>query len=114
LTKRIELSCQSFWEKYGISNERITPKRLRIGKEIKENEVVGLFGLCSCNGYKYCQNEDKALITKVETLWMIMHQRTKVPNIRMINIAEAHEITYEIKTMKKVNWCDLIKWTICN
>jgi hypothetical protein len=62
----------------------------------------------------YYQNEDEALIAKVETLWMIIHQRTKVSNTRMINIAEAHGITYEIKTGKKVNWCILAKWTICN
>jgi hypothetical protein len=78
--KKIELSCQSFWEKYGIYNEGITPKRPRIGKETEEDEIVTLFGPCSSIGYEYYQNEDEALIAKVETLWMIMHQRTQVPN----------------------------------
>jgi hypothetical protein len=59
--------------KYGISNEGITPKRLRIRKEIEEDKVVALFGPCSCNGYRYYHNEDEALIAKVDTLWM--HQR---------------------------------------
>ncbi len=71
--KKTELSRRSFWEKYGICNEGITSKRLKIGKEIEEEEVVGLFGPCSCNNYKYCHNEDEALISRVETLWMIMH-----------------------------------------
>jgi hypothetical protein len=43
------------------------------------------------------------LIAKVETLWMIMHQRTQVPNTWMINIAKAPRITYEIKIGKRVN-----------
>ncbi len=60
-------------QKYGINNQRITQKRLKIGKEIEE-EVEALFGPCSCNGYRYCHNEDQAFISRVETLWMIMHQ----------------------------------------
>ncbi len=60
--------------KSGISNEGITPKRLTIGKEVEEEEVVVLFGFCNRNGYKYCHNEDEVLIARVETLWMIMHQ----------------------------------------
>jgi len=73
--KKNEVSWESFWEKYGI-----TSKRLKIGEEIKEEEVVVLFGPCSPNGYEYYRNEDEALIAKVKTLWMIMHQRTQVPN----------------------------------
>ncbi len=83
--KKTELSWRIFWEKYGIYNKGITLKRLKIGKEIEEEEVVTMFGPCSCNGYRYCHYEDEALISKVETLWMIMHQRTQVPNIQMIN-----------------------------
>jgi hypothetical protein len=68
-----------------------------------------MFGLCNHNGYRYCHYEDEALISKVETLWMIMHQRTQVPNIRMINKAETCKIAYEIKIGKKVNSCMLAK-----
>jgi hypothetical protein len=101
--KKIELLHQIFWEKYGISNEGIPLKRLKIGKEIEENKVVALFGPCSYNGYRYYHNEDEASIAKVETLWMIMHQKKQVPNTQLINKAEAHEIAYEIKIIKKVN-----------
>ncbi len=48
--KKTKLSCGSFWEKYGIYNERITTKKLKIGKEIKKDEVVALFGSFNCNG----------------------------------------------------------------
>ncbi len=79
---------------------------MRIGKEI---EVVALFGPFSHNGYRYYHNEDEALIARVETLWMIMHQRTHVPNTRMINQAETCRIAYEIKIMKKMNQCVLVE-----
>jgi hypothetical protein len=76
--------------------------------------VEAFFGPCNHNGYRYCHNKDEARISRVETLWMITHQRTQVPNIRMINKAKTHGIVYEIKTRKKVNWCVLAKWTIRN
>jgi len=66
--KKNEVSWKSFWENYGI-----TPKRLKIGEEIEEEEVVVLFGPCNPNCYEYYRNEDEALIAKVKTLWMIMH-----------------------------------------
>lgn len=69
--KKNKVSWRSFWEKYGI-----TPKRLKIGKEIEEEEAVALFGPCSRNGSRYCHNDDEALIIRVKTLWMLMHQRT--------------------------------------
>ncbi len=50
--KKIKLSHRSFWEKCRISNEGITPKKLRIRKEIKEDKVVTLFGPSSCNDYR--------------------------------------------------------------
>jgi hypothetical protein len=110
--KKIKLSRRSFWEKYGICNKGIAPKRLKIRKEIEEKEVVALFGPCNCNKYKYYHTKDEALISRVETLWMIMHQRMHLPNTQMINNTKACEIAYEIKTWKKVNWCMLAKWTI--
>ncbi len=47
--KKTKLSCWSFWEKYDIFNERITPKRLRIRKEIEKDWVVALFGSSNYN-----------------------------------------------------------------
>jgi hypothetical protein len=102
-SKKTKLSRKSLWEKYGICNKGITPKKLKTRKEIKEEKVVVLFGPYSCNEYKYCHIENKALISRVETLWTIMHQKTQVPNIRMINKAETCGIAYKIKTWKKVN-----------
>jgi hypothetical protein len=47
--KKTKMLRQSFWEKYGISNEGLTPKKLKIKKEIKEDKVVALFGPYGCN-----------------------------------------------------------------
>jgi hypothetical protein len=77
---KIKLSWTSFLEKYGINNQGIKQERLKIKKEIEEEEVEALFGPCSHNGYRYCHNKDKVLISRVKTLWMIMHQQTQVPN----------------------------------
>jgi len=55
--KKAKLSQRSFWEKYGISNESMTPKRLKIRKYIEEEEVVALFGPYSHNRYKYCHQK---------------------------------------------------------
>jgi hypothetical protein len=71
--RKIEFSHTSFLDKYGITNQWITPKRLKIRKQIEEEEVEALFGPCSHNGYRYCHNKDKAFISRVKTLWMIMH-----------------------------------------
>ncbi len=77
--RKTKLSWTILSEEYGINNQRITPKRLKI-KEIEEEEVEALFGPCKCNGYRYCHNKDKALISRVETLWMIMHKWTQHSN----------------------------------
>jgi hypothetical protein len=52
--RKIELSWTSFSNKYGINNQGIASKRLKIRKEIKEEEVGALFEPCSHNGYRYC------------------------------------------------------------
>jgi hypothetical protein len=72
--RKTKLSRTSLSKEYGINNQRIAPKKLKIKKEIKEEKVETLFGPCKCNGYRYCHNKDKALISRVETLWMIMHK----------------------------------------
>jgi len=65
-----------FTFKYIKTYLKVVPKRLKIGKDIEEEDVVTLFGPYSHNGYKYCHNEYYVLIVKVEILCMIMHQRT--------------------------------------
>jgi hypothetical protein len=66
---------------------------------------------CNRNGYRYCHSNDEALIASVETLWMILHKRTQIPNTQMINKVEAHGIVYERKRQENelVCFCNLDK-----
>jgi hypothetical protein len=107
--KKNELSHKDFWKKYNICNERLPPKNLRIEKQLAEG-IETLFGPCSCNGYRNCHNNNEVLIAYVETLWMIMHQKTQMPNIHMINKVEAPGFVIK-KKGKKVKWCILVVWT---
>jgi hypothetical protein len=47
---------------------------------------------------------DEEFVRKVETMWMICHQKTVVPNTRMLNVSEAKGFAYEIVKKKKTNW----------
>ena len=48
---------------------------------------------------------------KVETMWMICHQKTVVPNTRMVNVSEAKGFAYEIVKKKDTNWALFAEWT---
>jgi hypothetical protein len=61
----------------------------------------------------YCHNNDEAFIAFIEMLWMIMHQKTQMPNTYTINKVEAPGFVYK-KMAKKINWCILAVWTIHN
>lgn len=97
---------------YGLCNRGLAPKRLKYGVHITEQEVEDMFGpKVSANGYRYSWSEDEEFVKKVERLWMITHQRTSVPNTRLINVAEAKGLVYEIVKGKEVNWCIHGEWT---
>jgi hypothetical protein len=71
-----------------------------------------LFGpLINKNGYRYTHSEDEEFIARVERNWMITHQKSKLPNSRLINKAEARGYVVENKGVK-VNWCVLAEWTV--
>lgn len=101
-----------FEKKFGLCNEGFAPKRLRFGVHLDEADVEGLFGpKVNANGYRYSMSEDIALVERVEKCWMITHQRSSIPNSRLINVAEAKGHTYEIVKGKKTNWCLHAEWT---
>jgi hypothetical protein len=85
---------------------------MKIGKDLEDEEVEELFEKAiSRNCYRYYHMDNKEFITKVETLWMISHQRTQVPCNLMINKVEAKGIIYGWKG-KPVNWCVFVRWMI--
>jgi hypothetical protein len=80
----------TFVKEYGLCNTGIPPKSLKINVHITEDKVVSVFGQkVGGSGYKYTNCDDESLVKKVELRWMICHQRTSLPNTRLINISEA-------------------------
>ena len=100
-----------FVEKYNLCNRGITPKQIKIGVHLEEADVESLFGARqNGNGYRHA-TMDEAFVRKVETMWMICHQKTVVPNTRMVNVSEAKGFAYEIVKKKKTNWALFAEWT---
>jgi hypothetical protein len=100
-----------FTEKYSLCNRGITPKQIKIGIHLEEADVESLFGpRQNGNGYRYA-TMDEEFVRKVETMWMICHQKTVVPNTRMVNVSEAKGFAYEIVKKKETNWALFAEWT---
>jgi hypothetical protein len=77
------------------------PKNHKIGKEVKESKVEALFEPCIFrNGYKHSFNHDEKLISSVETLWMVTHQKTQIPSNQLINKAKARGMVHAKKGSK--------------
>ena len=100
-----------FVEKYNLCNRGITPKQIKIGIHLEEADVESLFGpRQNGNGYRYA-TMDEDFVRKVETMWMICHQKTVVPNTRMVNVSEAKGFAYELVKKKETNWALFAEWT---
>ena len=94
-----------------MCNRGITPKHIKIGVHLEEADVESLFGpRQNGNGYRYA-TMDEDFVRKVETMWMICHQKTVVPNTRMVNVSEAKGFAYEIVKKKETNWALFAEWT---
>ena len=109
------VSRTQFAKKYGLNNGGMSPKQLRVGTHCTEAEVERWFGPCvNQNGYKYCHLDDEEFVKAVELNWMICHQKTGVPNTRLINKAEARGYTCERLSgnrKREVNWACFAEWT---
>ena len=110
------ISRKAFEKAYGLNNQGIPPKRLKFGMHLEESEVDARFGArVGNNGYNYSYLEDTEFVKRIDWLWMITHQRTQMPNTRLINLSEAKGVVYENKKRKKdVNWCVHAEWTCCD
>lgn len=100
-----------FAEKYKLHNHGITPKQIKIGQHLEEADVESLFGpRMNGNGYKYSHCKED-FVMRVESMWMICHQKTVVPNTRMVNVSEAKGWAYEIVKKRETNWALFAEWT---
>jgi hypothetical protein len=87
------------------------PKLLKLLKDLDEKDVVDLFGAqVSKNGYKYISCNDPKLITRIGSLWMIVHQNPFLHASHLISKGMAKGIAYERKN-KTMNWALFVAWT---
>jgi hypothetical protein len=97
---------------YDLCNIKPCPKRLKVGRNFKKEEVQEFFGLSNNkNGYQYYFNDNLELNKRVEEVWMITHQCIQIPNMHLINKAEARGIMCE-KKGQAINWAVFCEWTI--
>lgn len=69
------ISRNFFVKIYGLSAKGMSPKRIRIPKDLIVEEVSNFVGLIhNKNDHSYVHSEDHVLIAKVERLWMLVHQ----------------------------------------
>ncbi len=90
-----------FAKRYDFSAQGLSPKHVRIPKDIVVKYFFELFGpLANKNGYNYVHIDDPKFIKKVESLWMIIHKKPYVP---MISMGMAKGLNCE-KMGKLMNW----------
>jgi hypothetical protein len=67
--KKHVVTWKEFVEKYGLRNEGLNSKHLKLGKYIEDVEVKRLFKSCiNKNNYRYFWLEDEKLIANMENL----------------------------------------------
>jgi hypothetical protein len=69
-----------------VNSPGMNPKQIKIPKDCMKKEIEKCFGLVvNKNGHKYIECLDPELITKVEKLWMIIHQKPYVLASRFLH-----------------------------
>lgn len=105
-------SRSEFAEKYGLEHSGMNPKQVRCPRDCEEKDVLALFGpYVGKNGHNYMCCGDEELITYIEQLWMIIHQKPKVLASRIITKGMARALYMEKKLGKKMNWAAQAEWT---
>jgi hypothetical protein len=75
-------------------------------------EVHKFFGpMHNKNKYSHVFNEDPMVIVKVESLWMVIHQKPFVLASRIILLGMARGVVMELNKGRKMNWAMYIEWT---
>ncbi len=90
------ISRREFVEWYGRSSKGLSPKRIRILRNVIIEEIHKYFGhVHNQNGYSYVFNENLEIIAKVESLWI--HQKTCVRLSRIIFLGMARGVVMDLK-----------------
>ncbi len=106
------ISQGEFAKCYEFCLEGVSPKKVRIPRDVTMEEVHKFFGLVhNKNGYIYVFSEDPTMIAKVESLWMVIHQNPFVFTSRIILLGMARGMVMELNKGRKMNWVMYIEWT---
>jgi hypothetical protein len=85
-----------FVKQYDISAQGLSPKHVKVPKDIAKKYIFKLFEpLANKNGYNYVHTDDPKFIEKMESLWMIIHQKPYVPTSRLISMGMAKGLACE-------------------
>ncbi|CAK9272563.1 unnamed protein product [Sphagnum jensenii] len=89
---------KDFASKYDLCYLGMSPMQIRLLKVCTKEEIEKCFGLIvNKNGHQYINCLDPKLITKVERLWMIVHQKPYILASRIIILGMARGILCEQK-----------------
>jgi hypothetical protein len=92
------ISCKEFVEIYVFFVEGMSPKMIKIPRNLIVEEVSKRIGLIqNKNGHNYVHSENFVLIAKVERLWMLVHQQTCVPTTRIVSLGFAKGMAMEVE-----------------
>jgi hypothetical protein len=106
------ISQRQFTKCYGLSSKGPSLKCVRVPQDITLKEVSKFFGpIVNRNGYSYVHIEDPNFIKKVETLWMVVHQKPYLPTSRLISLSMAQGLTFGKIHGKPMNWALYVEWT---
>jgi hypothetical protein len=82
--KKVPLTCKKFAKVYGLCNIGPSPKKLKLGLNSIEKQVLELFKpFTNKNGYHYSFNNNPKLVKHIEELWMITHHCVKMLTTRI-------------------------------
>ncbi len=73
------LFTKDFVKKYDLCCEGLSPKHIKIPRDLTTEDVTKVFGpIVNQNDYNCLHCEDPVLIAKIKTLFMIVHQKACV------------------------------------
>jgi hypothetical protein len=105
------ISKKEFVEKYEFCCEDLSPKHVRVPKDISLKDISKFFGpIVNKNGYSYEFTKDLVFIEKVEKLWMVVHQKPCMLAPRLIALGMVKGLACE-KMGKKMNLAMYANWT---
>lgn len=88
---------KQFTQKYNLCFLGLNPKQVRVPRYYTKEKFTKLFSrVVNKNGHHYMECGNPKLITNIENLWMIIHQKPYVLARKMITLGMAQGLVYEL------------------